>query len=238
MALQEERRILSWSLVALLSLALAGCGGDSGTSSAAEPAATGTQTASEQDHTPDSETVRNQQDQTGAGSRQPEKAVADESSAPPQIAQPGVVVENPIYAAPLPVPIPDDAETDHADGDVDSGPQPDDPDTGDDPEVAKPEPEPEPEEPDPVAQRPTLQWDGPLTREDGSKLYPGEIRGYRVYYRLRHQDEFNSLVVEGPDANSLLLDDFKPGAYEFAVSTLDSNGLESQRSEPVPVDLI
>ncbi|WP_328188765.1 fibronectin type III domain-containing protein [Marinobacter sp. OP 3.4] len=234
MALQEERRILSWSLAALFSLVLAGCGGDSGTSSAAEPADAGTQTASEKDHTQDSGTARNQQDQTDAGSNQSDKAVADEGNAPPQIAQPGVVVENPIFADPIPVPVPDDAETDNADGG--NGLQPEEPATDDDPEVA--EPEPEPEEPDPVAQRPTLQWDGPLTREDGSKLYPGEIRGYRVYYRLRHQDEFDSLVVEGPDANSLLLDDFKPGAYEFAVSTLDSNGLESQRSEPVPVDLI
>ncbi|MFL1404667.1 hypothetical protein ACJO2E_04895 [Marinobacter sp. M1N3S26] len=232
MAFQEERRILSWSLAALFSLALTGCGGDSGTSSAAEPADTGTQTASEPDHTPDAGTTGNQQDQTNAGSDQPDKAVSDEGSAPPQIAQPGVVVENPIFADPIQAPVPDDAETDHADSD--SSPQPEDPATGDDPVVT----EPEPENPDPVVRRPTLQWEGPLTREDGSKLYPGEVRGYRVYYRLRHQEQFDSLVVEGPDTDSLLLDDFKPGAYEFAVSTLDSNGLESQRSEPVPVDLI
>ncbi|SFR82902.1 hypothetical protein SAMN05216203_3349 [Marinobacter daqiaonensis] len=93
---------------------------------------------------------------------------------------------------------------------------------------------------DPVIdfERPALQWESPLTREDGSKLFPGEISGYRVYFRLRHQEEFRSLELDGPDANSLELDDFDPGAYEFSVSTLDTNGLESRRSAPVPVDLI
>ncbi|WP_417546880.1 fibronectin type III domain-containing protein [Marinobacter segnicrescens] len=90
----------------------------------------------------------------------------------------------------------------------------------------------------PVAERPVLHWDSPLTREDGSKLYPGEISGYRIYYRLRHEDGFRALKLEGPDAHSLALDHFNPGAYEFAVSTLDINGMESRRSEPVTVDLI
>lgn len=87
-------------------------------------------------------------------------------------------------------------------------------------------------------ERPTLQWDSPLTREDGSKLFPGEISGYKVYFRLRHQKRFRTIELEGPDANRLKLDDFETGAYEFSVSTLDSEGLESLRSEPVPVDLI
>lgn len=92
---------------------------------------------------------------------------------------------------------------------------------------------------DPIfIERPTLQWDSPLTREDGSKLYPGEISGYKVYFRLRHQERFQTIVLEGPDANRLKLDDFDIGAYEFAVSTLDSAGLESRRSAPVPIDLI
>jgi hypothetical protein len=44
--------------------------------------------------------------------------------------------------------------------------------------------------------------------------------------------------MEGPDAQSLAPNHFKPGAYEFALSTLDINDMESRRSEPVTVDLI
>mgnify|MGYP001627852312 CR=1 FL=1 len=240
MALRDERRIVSWSLMAALSLVLAGCGGDSGTSSAATPQGTGAQTANQQERTPEPPTSQTPEKQHQAGTGQQDKAVADEGNAPPQIAQPGVVIENPIYAEPIAVPVPEGEGkkrgSDQADGD---NRQPrDKPADDNEPEVAKPKPEPEPEEPDPVAQRPTLQWDSPLTREDGSKLYPGEISGYRVYYRLRHKKEFASVVVDGPGEQSLTLDDFRPGAYEFAVSTLDVNGMESRRSDPISVDLI
>lgn len=84
-------------------------------------------------------------------------------------------------------------------------------------------------------ERPTLQWEAPLAREDRSRLHPHEISSYRVYFRLRHQEQFRSTVVE---ANQLPLSGFTSGAYEFAVSTIDRKGRESRRSAPVPVDLI
>lgn len=86
--------------------------------------------------------------------------------------------------------------------------------------------------------RPTLSWTPPATREDGSSLAMGEIRGYRLYYRLRHQERFDAIILQGPDATRYPLTDLPPGAYEFAVSTLDHSGLESRRSEPVAIDLI
>lgn len=93
-------------------------------------------------------------------------------------------------------------------------------------------------EPDPIAERPSLRWDSPMTREDGSKLYPGEISGYKVYYKLLHQKKYKAIDVEGAHIDQLALDNFSPGAYEFSVSTVDTNGIESQRSHPVQVDLI
>lgn len=93
-------------------------------------------------------------------------------------------------------------------------------------------------EPEPVAERPSLRWDSPMTREDGSKLYPGEITGYKVYYKLLHQKKYKAIDVEGAHIDQLALDNFSPGAYEFSVSTVDTNGIESQRSDPVQVDLI
>lgn len=237
MAFQDERRRLSWSLTVLFSLAIAGCGGKSASS---DPAATSNSqsrvaTQGEQTANPapfDSET-------SGKVIRYPESPVSPatpgDQGSEPQVAQPGTVIENPIFADPIATPVPDDAQPNTTPKDDGVATADDSPATGDEPRTGRSEPEPEQPE---VATRPTLRWNSPMTRVDGSKLYPGEISGYRIYFRLRHQSEFQSLVVEGPDADALVLDNFASGAYEFAVSTLDTEGLESRRSEPVSVDLI
>lgn len=83
-----------------------------------------------------------------------------------------------------------------------------------------------------------LSWHAPLTREDGSALAPGQIAGFRIYYRLRHQDTFRIIDIENPTITRYALDAMAPGAYEFAITTVDTDGLESRRSTPVTVDLI
>lgn len=108
-------------------------------------------------------------------------------------------------------------------------------DTQEDTTVARTEPETIPEESD---KPPTLNWTAPLTREDGSPLYVGEISGYRIYYRLRHQDKFQEIFLKGSDSTSYTLDSLAPGAYEFTITTLDDDGRESRRSDAVEVDLI
>lgn len=85
---------------------------------------------------------------------------------------------------------------------------------------------------------PTLQWEAPMTREDGSRLYSSDISGYRIYYRLRHENKFDVIPLPGSADTEYPLEDFPPGAYEFSITTLDDNGLESQRSDAVTVDLI
>ncbi|MDL0432431.1 fibronectin type III domain-containing protein [Marinobacter sp. TBZ242] len=91
---------------------------------------------------------------------------------------------------------------------------------------------------DSLATPPTLRWEAPLTREDGSRLYSSDISGYRIYYRLRHEDDFDVIPLPGSAATEYPLEDFPPGAYEFSITTLDDNGLESRRSDAVVVDLI
>lgn len=95
-----------------------------------------------------------------------------------------------------------------------------------------------PEEPELPVEPPVLEWSAPLTREDGSSLADGEIRGYQLYYRLRHQEEFQTLFVKSDSGTRLPLEDFDPGAYEFSITTVDTDGLESRRSDPVAVDII
>ncbi|WP_349520828.1 fibronectin type III domain-containing protein [Marinobacter sp. NFXS11] len=83
-----------------------------------------------------------------------------------------------------------------------------------------------------------LTWTAPLTREDGSSLTLGEIAEFRVYYRLRHQESFRVIHIESTSTTRLSLAEMAPGAYEFAITTVDIQGLESRRSTPVNVDLI
>ncbi|TNE94450.1 MAG: fibronectin type III domain-containing protein [Gammaproteobacteria bacterium] len=84
----------------------------------------------------------------------------------------------------------------------------------------------------------TLSWTPPLTREDGSALTHSQIAGFRIYFRLRHQQSFDTILIDDPSTTSYVLDNLPAGAYEFAITTVDLNGLESQRSDPVLADLI
>ena len=84
----------------------------------------------------------------------------------------------------------------------------------------------------------TLRWEAPLAREDGSRLYSSDIHGYRIYYRLRHEKQFGVIQLPGSVNTEYPLDAFPPGAYEFSITTIDGNGLESRHSDAVVVDLI
>lgn len=86
--------------------------------------------------------------------------------------------------------------------------------------------------------RPTLRWEAPTTREDGSLLYVSDIKEYRIYYRLRHETRFKAISRPVSKGTAFTLSQFKPGAYEFSVSAIDSEGLESRRSDGVGVNLI
>lgn len=85
---------------------------------------------------------------------------------------------------------------------------------------------------------PTLHWEAPLTREDGSRLYASDISGYRIYYRLRHRDSYEVISLSGDADTRFPLEGFPSGAYEFSITALDDSGLESRRSDAVTVDLI
>ncbi|WP_150912262.1 fibronectin type III domain-containing protein [Marinobacter halotolerans] len=89
-----------------------------------------------------------------------------------------------------------------------------------------------------TSDRPTLRWEAPATREDGSRLYSSDIKEYRIYYRLRHHDTFKAIPLPVEKGTAFTLTRFKPGAYEFSVTAVDDQGRESRRSDGVAVDLI
>ncbi|MGM0767797.1 MAG: fibronectin type III domain-containing protein [Pseudomonadota bacterium] len=84
---------------------------------------------------------------------------------------------------------------------------------------------------------PALTWHAPLTREDGSPLKPGQIHGYRIYFRLKHRSQLTMIRVDDPGQNRFSLGNLPPGAYEFSITAVDGAGLESRRSAPVSVNL-
>ena len=83
-----------------------------------------------------------------------------------------------------------------------------------------------------------LQWNAPATRADGSKLYMGDIDGYKIYYKLKDQSRYTIITIHSAGETSFSLSGFRPGTYEFYVSTLDTEGLESQPSSTVTVSVI
>lgn len=80
-----------------------------------------------------------------------------------------------------------------------------------------------------------LTWDPPMKREDGSSLYPGEIQGYRIHVGVDKANNAKSLGLAKVSENSVIVNGMLPGVYEFAVSAVDTDGLESRRSESVRV---
>ena len=77
----------------------------------------------------------------------------------------------------------------------------------------------------------TISWSVPLLNTDGSPLT--DVTGYRVYYGTSSTTLANSMLVTGGGATSTSINGLEQGTYYFAVTTLNSAGLESNRSDVV-----
>ncbi|WLQ15253.1 fibronectin type III domain-containing protein [Hahella aquimaris] len=87
-------------------------------------------------------------------------------------------------------------------------------------------------------------WDAPATREDGSPLALSEIASYRVYHSFTpaeptssdksiKDDKWSSIQMSAT-ADSYYFDNLKPGEHYFAVTVVDTDGIESEPSEILP----
>ncbi len=81
----------------------------------------------------------------------------------------------------------------------------------------------------------TLSWTAPVVREDASPISMAEIAGFRVYYRAA-QGEYKQYV----EINDAYVDELDLSVFNFgadadylAITTIDSNGLESAFSEEI-----
>jgi hypothetical protein len=73
----------------------------------------------------------------------------------------------------------------------------------------------------------SLSWRAPSERIDGESLPLSEIAGYRIYYGISSGDYDSVLSIDDPYTSTLLIDDLPLGTYYFAMTTVDTNGLES-----------
>lgn len=85
---------------------------------------------------------------------------------------------------------------------------------------------------------PTLVWQAPTTREDGTGLSPNEISQYRIYYKRTSASQYQVIKLTNPGMTELSLSGFASGIYDFEITAVDTNGLESPPSQKVEVTII
>ena len=84
-----------------------------------------------------------------------------------------------------------------------------------------------------------LSWEAPTTRVDGTALAAEEIKEYRVYYTIdgTAPGDGEPIVVSGTSASETvtleLLPRATPYVVSFSITTADTGGLESARSDTV-----
>lgn len=90
--------------------------------------------------------------------------------------------------------------------------------------------------PKPVTFSIRLNWVPPSTRLDGSPLLATDVASYRIYYALEGSDPSKDTVVPvGGNITTLQITLTAAGTYTFAMTTLDSSGLEGPLSTPISV---
>ncbi len=76
-----------------------------------------------------------------------------------------------------------------------------------------------------------LSWSRPTLRTDNSTLPENQIQGYTVYYKMVGSADHQSVQVPADDL-SVVVEYLEYGAdYRFAVTTVDTDGLESELSD-------
>ena len=95
--------------------------------------------------------------------------------------------------------------------------------------------EPDTDEPEPVPTAEfasadiSLNWQAPLSREDGSALPITAIAGYEISYENSRQ-QTAIITLNNADSNSYKINDLPPDDYQFAVFAFDTNNAISNAS--------
>jgi hypothetical protein len=74
----------------------------------------------------------------------------------------------------------------------------------------------------------TLSWNPPTQNTDGSPLT--NLSGYRVYWGTSQSNLTNSVTVNNPGLASYVVDQLTPATWHFALTAVNSSGVESSMS--------
>ena len=83
----------------------------------------------------------------------------------------------------------------------------------------------------------SLSWTAPAKREDNQPISLSDIAGYKVYYGTKEGDYNNNVDVNDHTATGYTFKKFTAGTYYFVVTTYDVDGLESEYSTPIQINI-
>lgn len=76
-----------------------------------------------------------------------------------------------------------------------------------------------------------ILWAAPTENEDDGPLT--ELNGYVIYYGTHAGQYSNMIVIDDPETTSYQIENLSPGTYYFAVTAINTDGLESTMSNMV-----
>ena len=80
-----------------------------------------------------------------------------------------------------------------------------------------------------------LSWVAPTEREDNTSISLSEVAGYQVFYGMARGQYSKSITINDGTAVDYTFTDLPSGTYYFVVTTIDTEGRESQYSPEVTV---
>jgi len=83
----------------------------------------------------------------------------------------------------------------------------------------------------------TLSWVAPVAREDNSPLSLSAIAGYKIYYGTTPGKYPNSASINDGSATGYVFNNLTSATYYFVVTTIDTDGRESQYSTEITISI-
>lgn len=78
-----------------------------------------------------------------------------------------------------------------------------------------------------------LDWEKPLTRDDGEMLHQGDIGGYCLAYRKEGETKLSSFFISDPSLSHYEVAGLAPGNYKFYIAAYDTDGRFGHYSPPI-----
>ncbi len=77
----------------------------------------------------------------------------------------------------------------------------------------------------------TVSWNLPTRNVDGTPLT--DLAGYRIYYGMDSRRYTERVTIENPSVSRFAINDLIAGTYYLAVTSIDSEGIESDYSSEI-----